>query len=501
METTKKHGTASVVSAADSQSACLHPASGDRRILGPLAALPLGGGDARLHPGFCLPQRVFVNAPTRPLSFGSVSLLALVVAGMIGSGVFTTTGYALASLGSPQAVLAAWAVAGLIATAGAIAYGALAARLPLSGGEYTYLSRRLHPLAGFLAGWISLASGFSGSIALAALTCERYTTPLLGWENRLPDRWLATMIILVCGIAHATAGRLATRANTAIVILKLLLLTGFLAVGFLLLGTTPPLPGQRDSYRVELAAFATSVMWISYSYAGFNQAVYVAGEAAFAHRTVPRALVLGTLLTTVLYLLLNDLFLRAAPADQIMGQTEVAAITAAALGGRLFERLIRGVIALATLTSVAGMMTAGPRLYTQMAEDGLFPRIFTGPAGVGRSALLQTVIAVSLVHAATLLQLIGYLGVTLSLCSAVTVSTLWLPARAGPSAKTDPTSTRRPSAPVLAASLFYVFATLLAAGLMTAQDPRHLLGTGITLGVGAAIWVLLGCFRPGRNTP
>lgn len=441
-----------------------------------------------------------MNVPARQPSFGPVSLVALVVAGMIGSGVFTTSGYALAALESPRAVLAAWAVAGLIATAGAVSYGGLSAQLPLSGGEYTYLSRRLHPLAGFLAGWISLASGFSGSIALAALTCERYAVPLLGWENRLPERWFASTIILVCGIAHATAGRFATRANTAVVILKLLLLTGFLAVGFLLLGRPTALPEPLDSSRVGLAAFATSVMWISYSYAGFNQAVYVAGEVASARRTVPRAVVLGTLLTTVFYLLLNDLFLRAAPADRIMGQPEVAAIAADALGGPLLESLIRGVIALATLTSVAGMMTAGPRLYTQMAEDGLFPRILTGPAGVGRSALLQTVIAVSLVHAATLLQLIGYLGVTLSLCSAVTVSTLWFRARAEPPAGTDSAAPLRPSAAVLAASLFYVFATLLAAGLMAAHDPRHLLGTGLTLGTGAALWLLFGRFRLDRNT-
>lgn len=106
--------------------------------------------------------------------YGLITLSALVVTGMIGSGVFTTSGFALDSLGSPQAVLSAWAVAGLIATCGAVAFGALVVRMPESGGEYLYLSRAVHPLAGFLAGIVSLTAGFSGSVALAALACERY---------------------------------------------------------------------------------------------------------------------------------------------------------------------------------------------------------------------------------------------------------------------------------------------------------------------------------------
>ena len=138
---------------------------------------------------------------------GLPTLVALVVAGMIGSGVFTTSGYALESLGSPGFVLAAWAVGGGIAVCGAVAYGALVARLPESGGEYVYLARAVHPFAGFLAGIVSLTAGFSGAMALAALTCERYLPlPLPPW---LPPRTFATAVILVCGLAprHCRAVR------------------------------------------------------------------------------------------------------------------------------------------------------------------------------------------------------------------------------------------------------------------------------------------------------
>ncbi|NDH93061.1 MAG: amino acid permease, partial [Planctomycetia bacterium] len=124
---------------------------------------------------------------------------------MIGSGVFTTSGFALESLGSPAAVLAAWAVGGLIASCGAIAYGALAFRLPQSGGEYLYLSRALHPFFGFLAGTVSLTAGFSGAIAFAALTCQAYAGPLVGLPDWLPPQAFATAVVIVCGIVHVEA--------------------------------------------------------------------------------------------------------------------------------------------------------------------------------------------------------------------------------------------------------------------------------------------------------
>jgi len=437
------------------------------------------------------------SPPSSASGYGLSTLVALVVTGMIGSGVFTTSGYALESLGSADLVLFAWAAAGIVALCGAAAYGALAIRMPQSGGEYLYLSRAVHPFAGFLAGLISIIAGFAGSTALAALACEKYAAPLLPPDMHLPRATIATVVVLLCGVGHALAGRLAVRLTTAIVVVKMVAIGGLIVAGRSLLGGRP-LPEPATAAAVPPAAFAATVMWMMYSYIGFNEAIYVAAEAHRPRRTVPLALLLGTLVTTVTYLLLNDVILRAAPVATLAGQPDVAAIAAAALGGPGFERWMRGAIALSTFSAVAGMMMAGPRVTNCMADDGLLPRCFAGGVGIGRAALLQTLLAVALVQQTTILGLLNYLGVTLSLCSACTVATLWLPGSAR-----DPRQ-RRPSGRALVTGVgvqlvagLYVAATLLFVAVLAADEPRHLLGTVLTLMAAAAVWPFTG----GRHTP
>jgi amino acid transporter len=419
------------------------------------------------------------GAGTAPRSYGLPTLVALVVAGMIGSGVFTTSGFAVEAVGSAGLVLAAWAVAGAIAVCGAIGYAALAAAIPVSGGEYLYLARRLHPFAGFLAGWVSLTAGFSGSIALAALACENYAAPLLGLPASVPPRALASGIVIGCGLAHALSAPAAAAFTNLVTLIKMIAITGFVAVGYAALGGRAAEPPAAAPF--SLGSFASTVMWISFSYAGFNQAVYIASEAREPRRTVPQALLIGTLITTLAYLLLNDLFLRAGPLEAIAGQADVAAIAAASLGGPWLETWMRGVITLATLSSVAGMMMAGPRVYARMADDGVFPRFFAGSRGMGRAVLLQMAVALVLVNSGSIRDLLGFLGVTLSLFSALAVATLWLPGR--DAAEMPPLSW-----PVAAAAAIYVAATLVLIVLMSLHDPRNLVGTAATLAIGAALW-------------
>jgi APA family basic amino acid/polyamine antiporter len=418
---------------------------------------------------------------------GLPTLVALVVAGMIGSGVFTTSGYALEALGSPGPVLAAWGVGGLVALAGAISYGGLVARRPQSGGEYLYLARAVHPFAGFLAGVVSFTAGFTGPIALAALTCEQYLPVTL--PSWVPPRAVATLVVVVCGVAHATVGRFATRAGTAIVALKMLVILALVAVGEVVIAGRPPAATAAIT-APSAGAFAATVTWIMFSYIGFNQAVYVAAEAVDPVRTVPRALVVGTLVTTAAYLLLNDVFLRSAPHDVLAGRADVASRAALAIAGPTFDTALRALVALATFTSVAGMMMTGPRITTCMAEDGVFPRWCAGPDGVRNSAILHTVMAVILVHQATILGLLGYLGVTLSLVSALTVATLWLPDATSRDAGGTAPSSRAATVARLAAGV-YVVATLGFIGLLVRHDPWQLLGTAATFVTAGVLWLVM----------
>jgi APA family basic amino acid/polyamine antiporter len=343
---------------------------------------------------------------------------------MIGVGVFTTSGFALADLGSRPRVLAAWVIGGILATCGALCYGALAKRYPESGGEYHFLARILHPLAGFLAGWVSLLAGFAAPTAAAALGLQAYLAPSFGTAQEA--HWIATAAILMTSLQHGFGVTAGVRIQNTIVGIKLLGLLGFLGFGAWSLSTRAetlsalPTPPAADAF--PYGAFAVSLVWISFSFSGWNAVVYIAGEIRDPQRNLQRSLVGGCLLVTALYLALNALFLYAAPVHELRGQVDVAAIAAQHLGGASFQVFVRFLIGLALLTSISAMMMIGPRVYARMAEDGLFPRFFRSRNGNFRHAiLLQGGLALGVVWSSRLSDLLGYIGFTLGLSAAATV--------------------------------------------------------------------------------
>lgn len=431
--------------------------------------------------------------------YGLTTLTGVVIASMIGFGAFTTSGYSIATLGTPVAVLCAWLAGGLVALCGAIAYGELARRLPLSGGEYLYLSRTLGTWAGFQAGWVSLTAGFSGAIAGSAIVFEAYLAPLVGLSN-LPQGSLAVAIIVLFGAGHGLLARPAALAQNTVVLIKLVVLLFFLLTAASRWSSHAwswsGLPDAAADVTKGgwILDFARSVMWISLSYAGFNAGIYVAGETRDPERTVPRSLWLGTILVTLLYLLLNLVFVTALPATEIAGRKHVAALAAEAIGGAPLKTLVSLIVCLGTLSSVAGMLMTGPRVFSRMADDGLFPRWFcSGPAAVRRTVGLQAAIATALVlFLRDYLSLLDYLSSVLALSSAITVGTLLLPAAgaAGP-------GSQRFAAPVyLISAGLYVAATMTVAVLMAMDDPWDLLGAAVTVATGTVVWAV---FRVGRG--
>lgn len=427
--------------------------------------------------------------------FGTPTLIGIVVANMIGAGVFTTSGFSMESLGSPARVLTAWLVASVIALCGAASYGDLARRLPVSGGEYLYLSRRLSPFFGFLSGWVSLTAGFSGAIAASALTFGEYIVGSSAFTSELSPVAIALPAVLICGVGHSFVGHLATRTQNGVVVLKLLALAAFLAVAAGASGdhrwhwdtAESPVPVGADL----AGAFATSLMWISFSFAGFNGAVYVASEVREARRAVPRALLAGTVLVAAFYLLLNLVFVTATPASEIAGRADVAAVAARAVGGEPLSRLIRAAIVVATLSSVAVMIQTGPRVYARMADDGVFFRFFSTAGGsLHRAILLQTGLAALLVCVGSIRELLSYLGTTLSLSSALAVATLLMPRNWVRSPGSDIASGGRPPFFVLGAATVYVACTLIFVGLMTLNEPAELVGTAVTIVAGTGLWRL-----------
>ena len=187
-----------------------------------------------------------------------------------------------------------------------------------AGNIFTSRGRSIR-FFGFLAGMVSLSAGFSGAIAFAALTCQAYAKPLVALPPWLPTQMVATVVVLVCGLMHLEAGRLAAQLNTAVVVVKMLAIVGLVGWGYAALGSQSAVSaGVSESGTVSIGSFAMTVMWIMFSYTGFNEAVYIASEARSPRRTVPLAVLLGTLTVTLIYLLLNDVMLRSAPAADLV---------------------------------------------------------------------------------------------------------------------------------------------------------------------------------------
>lgn len=395
---------------------------------------------------------------------GLATAAFLVVGNMIGAGVFTTSGFAIADLRSRGALLLAWAVGGIAAACGALCYGALARAIPESGGEYTFLGRTIHPRAGTMAGWVSMTAGFTAPIAAAALGLQAYLVST--FPIAVDERWVGSAAIALAAGLHGLRLAPGVVAQNAVVGLKLLLIGAFVVLGVTARpGTAGDAGGatRLDAGGLDLGAFAVTLVWISLAYSGWNAAVYVAGEVRDPARTVPRALLLGTGIVTLAYLALNAVFLSAAPLVDLAGKVEVGAIAAEALGGLGLKRLLTGIVALALFSSVSSMVMAGPRVYARMAEDGALPRAFARGLEVpGVAVLLQAGLAIGVVWVTGLRTLLSYSGLTLSLCAAATVVGLFrLRRRLGPAAVPV---TGWPVVPVL-----YLAITLFAGGFMLSR--------------------------------
>lgn len=361
----------------------------------------------------------------RRLGLGAAS--ALVVANMIGAGLFTTSGFALSDLGDHRWVLLAWAVGGGVAFCGALSYSGIARRIPLSGGEATYLGRTVHPVLGFMAGWVSVFAGFAGPIAAAALALEAYLATALG--RSVPPGFTGAAFIAAVAFLHAVRPHLGTASLTGLVALKALLLLGFLGWGAAQgVEVAPSVPAPFDA-----GAFAVTLVWVSFSYSGWNGAVYLAGEIRAPEKNLSRALWIPTLGVGVLYLATNALFLSAGTVADLAGRPDIGAAAAGLLGGPLAERSVAGLICLALVTSISVMALSGPRVLSQMARDGMLPiQLARGRRAPTAAIAFQAVLAIAIVLVSDLAQLIGTLGFTLGLSAAATVGVaLWLRHREG----------------------------------------------------------------------
>jgi APA family basic amino acid/polyamine antiporter len=357
-----------------------------------------------------------VEAASTGARFGVFSLTCLVVANTIGAGVYTTSGYTLAALHSPGAVLLAWLLAALLALAGAASFAALARAMPLSGGEYVFLSRLFHPAAGFIAGWVSLVAGFAGAQAYGALAMTEYLS--------LPENYEKALVVGVLIALAATHGKLVkfgTVLQNMAVAAKAAFLGLFIVVGWLAL---PEEVAQAVViHPMEPAGpmvWAYQVLMVGLSFTGFNAAIYVAEECRDPRRDIPRALILGTIVTALLYLAVNAVFLYSAPSDQLAGTPRIATVSATALGGPNLARAVQALVLLSLFTLISGTAVSGPRVAQKMGEDGFLP-----PLSLSQASTIQCALCVLMTLYSDLVSQLGYLSLVLSLSSALAVATVF----------------------------------------------------------------------------
>jgi APA family basic amino acid/polyamine antiporter len=347
----------------------------------------------------------------------------IVVANMIGTGVFTSLGFQVASIHSDVALIALWIFGGVAALCGALCYAELAAAIPRSGGEYRFLSRIFHPAVGFMAGWVSATVGFAAPIALAAMAFGNYLVALapLG-----PPLLLSLGIVWLITIIHLAGVQTGAAFQNISTIVKLVLIFAFILAGFLLPEKQPLqlVPSVNDFATFFSGPFAVSMFYVMYTYSGWNAAAYITEEVRNPAKNVPRSLFVGTVFVAVLYVLINFVFLLTSPKTAIAGQLQVGEIAGRSIFGAVGGKVASALISLGLIASISAMAWIGSRITKAMADDLKNLRFFGRTSRQGTpyvALLLQALIITALILTATFEAILVYIEFSLLLCSFLTV--------------------------------------------------------------------------------
>jgi basic amino acid/polyamine antiporter, APA family len=335
--------------------------------------------------------------PQIRLTVSMLTATAIVVADMVGVGVFTSLGFQVQAIPSGFPLLLLWVVGGGVALCGVFSYGELTSMFPRSSGEYNLLRQTYHPAVGFLAGWLSATVGFAAPVALAAMAFGQYGKAIL---PGVPPLALGLCVVWIVSLVGLRGIRQSSAFQMVWTVLKVGVILAFLVAG-VALGTPQPIsfaPSPADASLVISAPFAISLVFVMYSYSGWNAATYIVGEMHDPQRSLPRSLLVGTSIVIVLYVALNALFLYTTPIAQLAGQIDVAVIAGKHIFGDLGGRIVGGLICIGLVSSISAMMWIGPRVTTTMGEDIPMLRIFArrSEKGVPTAAVLFQLVAATL---------------------------------------------------------------------------------------------------------
>lgn len=382
-----------------------------------------------------------MNLPDKNLErkLGLFPVVNIVVANIIGAGIFTTTGYLMDYLSNPVIMLSLWLMGGIISFCGALAFGELGAAFPQAGGEYIFISKLFHPLPGFLSGWLSLIVGFSAPIAASAIGFASYfiwAFPAIQTWLQLDhflspaifSKFLAIALILVFTLIHSRGIVLGAKVQNGLTILKIILVTGLIVAGFTVGKGSFDHFSQEQAFQFDFKGWKSvglSLMFVMFAYSGWNSATYIGSEIKNPRKVIPWSLLISTGIVMVLYLLLNTFFVYAVPPEKMVGEPEIGGLAAGSAFGPVAETVISLLISFALFSSLSAFIILGPRVYYSMAREGYFFKIFSKVHQRFKvpvwSIVLQSSIAIILVLSGTFEQILVYMGFSLGIFPIIAV--------------------------------------------------------------------------------
>jgi basic amino acid/polyamine antiporter, APA family len=378
---------------------------------------------------------------------GFFSATALVISNMVGPGIFATTGFMAADLGSAKLILLCWTFGALFAFAGALSYSELGINFPSSGGEYVYLTHAFGPEWGFMTGWVSFFAGFSAPIAAAALAFSDYLGyffPVLKQSNAMvigsgpfalrigAGQMLASALIAAFTVLNIFGVGRTAKVQNVLTSTKLVVISGFVLFGFLA-GTGDwshfSTPAIRTSTVALPTQFVVSLLLVMVGYSGWNAATYIAEEVRRPERTLPAAIAAGSLIVAVLFLGLNMVFIYATPLEQMKGVIAVGSLSASNLFGPRVAGLFSALMAVSIMSTVSAEVTIGPRVYYAMAKNRAF---FSAAARVDPrwhtpvNAIIAQGLCAMLMTLTSFPELLVYIGFSLTLFTVLSVASVFI---------------------------------------------------------------------------
>ncbi len=359
------------------------------------------------------------------LKIGWKTATALVVSNMIGTGVFTSLGYQVADLKNTYTIILLWLIGGFLALIGAFIYSELASKFKDSGGDYIYLSRTYHPALGYLSSWVSLFVGFSAPISLAALAMIKYLNVFglnLGKE-------VAIGIIFIVAVFQSFSLNLSSKFQNIFTILKVVFILVLIAIGIYF---TPKIDvnaiNLSSTWQSEilLPAFATSLVYVTFAYTGWNSASYIVGEIKKPKINLPKALFIGVIFVTICYVLLNFVFLKHASIVSLVNQEDIANIAFTNVLGPNGVKWVSLFIALQLIATISGYLWIGSRLTQATAKENKLWNFMAkeNKAKVPvRAIWVHTVISIGLIFTGNFEVIFTYTSFVLQILATLAIST------------------------------------------------------------------------------